>query len=99
MLRVYLALLGAGERWNNQLKKKGEKWTAADPLHDASVSLWVTSTAFGYWAERDDLSRMKSAIVWRATRLESGLERPKACFDDRKIGYEPVELTSRSEYG
>ena len=32
MLRVYLALLGAGERWNNQLKKKGEKWTAVDPI-------------------------------------------------------------------
>ena len=31
MLRVYLALLGAGQHWHNQLKKKGEKSNAADP--------------------------------------------------------------------
>jgi len=31
MLRVYLALLGSGQRWHNSLKKKGEKSNAVDP--------------------------------------------------------------------
>ena len=31
MLRVYLVLLGAGERSHSQLKKRGEKWNVADP--------------------------------------------------------------------
>ena len=31
MLRVYLVLLGAGEKWHSQLKKRGEKLNVADP--------------------------------------------------------------------
>ena len=91
MLRVYLALLGGGERWNNQLKKKGEKWTAADPY----------MTLVGYFNSLRELGGARRLIEDEVRNRLAGYSSRKrvgeaeGLFDNRKIGYEPVELTSR----
>jgi hypothetical protein len=91
MLRVYLALLGAGERWNNQLKKKGEKWTAVDPY----------MTLVGYFNSLRELGGARRIIEDEVRNRLAGYSSRKrigeteGLFDNRKIGYEPVELTSR----
>lgn len=91
MLRVYLALLGAGQRWHNQLRKKGEKSNAADPY----------MTLVGYFNSLRELGgarrliedEVRNRLAGYSSRKRSG--ETEGLFDDRKIGYEPVELTSR----
>ena len=91
MLRVYLALLGSGQRWHNSLKKKGEKSNAVDPY----------MTLVGYFNSLRELGgarrliedEVRNRLAGYATRKRVG--ETEGLFDDRKIGYEPVELTSR----
>lgn len=91
MLRVYLALLGAGQKSHNGLKKRGELWNAADPY----------MTLVGYFNSLRELGgarrliedEVRNRLAGYATRKRVG--EAEGLFDDRKIGYEPVELTSR----
>jgi hypothetical protein len=91
MLRVYLALLGAGQRWHNQLKKPGQKSNAADPY----------MTLVGYFNSLRELGgarrliedEVRNRLAGYSSRMRTG--ETAGLFDDRKISYEPVELTSR----
>lgn len=91
MLRVYLALLGAGQRWHNQLKKPGQKSNAADPY----------MTLVGYFNSLRELGgarrliedEVRNRLAGYSSRMRVG--ETQGLFDDRKISYEPVELTSR----
>ncbi len=91
MLRVYLVLLGAGERSHSQLKKRGEKWNVADPY----------MTLVGYFNSLRELGGARRLIEDEVRNRLAGYSSRKrigetaGLFDDRKIGYEPVELTSR----
>jgi hypothetical protein len=91
MLRVYLALLGSGQRWHNQLKKRGEKSNASDPY----------MTLVGYFNSLRELGGARRIIEDEVRNRLAGYSSRKrigetqGLFDDRKVGYEPVELTSR----
>jgi hypothetical protein len=91
MLRVYLALLGSGQRWHNQLKKRGEKSNAVDPY----------MTLVGYFNSLRELGGARRIIEDEVRNRLAGYSSRKrigeteGLFDDRKVGYEPVELTSR----
>jgi hypothetical protein len=91
MLRVYLALLGAGQRWHNTIKRRGVPDSAADPY----------LTLLGYFNSLRELGGARRLIEDEVrNRLERYAERKRkgediGLFDRRKIGYEPVELTSR----
>jgi Helicase conserved C-terminal domain len=91
MLRVYLALLGAAQKWNLELKKAGQKENAADPY----------LTLVGYFNSLRELGgsrriiedEVRSRLERYSTRLRVG--ESDSPFADRKIEYDPVELTSR----
>jgi hypothetical protein len=91
MLRVYLALLGAAQKAYQQLKKAGQKENAADPY----------MTLVGYFNSLRELGgsrriiedEVRSQLLMRSTRRRLG--EAEGIFADRKIDYEPVELTSR----
>jgi hypothetical protein len=91
MLRVYLALLGAALKWHSRLKKKGEPLTPADPY----------MTLLGYYNSLRELGgarrliedEIRNRLVGYSNRKRVG--EAEGLFDDRQIGYEPVELTSR----
>jgi hypothetical protein len=91
MLRVYLALLGASQKWHNALKKRGVLESAADPY----------LTLLGYFNSLRELGGARRLIEDEVrNRLEGYAERKRngeqdGLFDRRRIGYEPVELTSR----
>lgn len=91
MLRVYLALLGAGQKWQNAIKKRGVNLTAADPY----------LTLLGYFNSLRELGGARRLIEDEVrNRLEGYADRKRkgeetGLFDRRRIGYEPVELTSR----
>jgi hypothetical protein len=91
MLRVYLALLGAGQHWHKLLKKPGEKSNAVDPY----------MTLVGYFNSLRELGGARRVIEDEVRNRVAGYSSRKrvgeaeGLFDDRKIGYEPVELTSR----
>jgi hypothetical protein len=91
MLRVYLALLGAGQKWHNAIKKRGVNLTAADPY----------LTLLGYFNSLRELGGARRLIEDEVrNRLEGYADRRRkgeetGLFERRKIGYEPVELTSR----
>jgi len=91
MLRVYLALLGAGQKWHNKIRKRGEPTSAADPY----------LTLLGYFNSLRELGgarrlvedEVRNRLAGYGARKRVGEE--SGLFDNRKIGYEPVELTSR----
>lgn len=91
MLRVYIALLGAAQKWQQQLKKPGEKDTAADPY----------MTLVGYFNSLRELGGSRRIIEDEVRNRLAGYSNRKrvgdqqGLFADRKIEYEPVELTSR----
>jgi hypothetical protein len=91
MLRVYLALLGAAQKWHSRLKKKGETFDPADPY----------MTLLGYFNSLRELGgarrliedEIRNRLAGYSSRKRVG--EPEGLFDARQIGYEPVELTSR----
>ena len=91
MLRVYLALLGAGQKSHNKIRKRGEPTSAADPY----------LTLLGYFNSLRELGgarrlvedEVRNRLAGYGVRKRVGEE--EGLFDNRKIGYEPVELTSR----
>lgn len=91
MLRVYLALLGAGQKWNSSIRKRGEPESAADPY----------MTLLGYFNSLRELGGARRLIEDEVRNRLAGYGSRKrvgedaGLFDSRKIGYEPVELTSR----
>jgi len=91
MLRVYLALLGAGLKWHSRLKKKGETLSPADPY----------MTLLGYYNSLRELGGARRLIEDEIRNRLMGYSNRKrvgeteGLFEDRQIGYEPVELTSR----
>jgi hypothetical protein len=91
MLRVYLALLGAGEKWYEQLRPRGQGDNPADPY----------MTLVGYFNALRELGGSRRLIEDEVrTRLTRYEERKRVgeaegLFAAREIDYEPVELTSR----
>jgi len=91
MLRVYLALLGAGQKWYEQFGTRGQADNPADPY----------MTLVGYFNALRELGGSRRLIEDEVrTRLTRYQERKRVgeadgLFADREIDYEPVELTSR----
>jgi hypothetical protein len=90
MLRVYLALLGANQKWYSRLRKKDVP-NPADPY----------MTLVGYYNSLRELGGARRLIEDEIRNRLAGYSSRKrvsedeGLFDDRQIGYEPVELTSR----
>jgi len=91
MLRVYLALMGAAQKWHKQLRQAGKKDNPADPY----------MTLVGYFNSLRELGGSRRIIEDEVrSRLEKYSNRirvggSEGLFADRKIDYDPVELTSR----
>ena len=91
MLRVYLALLGASQKWYSRLRKDQGKPESADPY----------MTLVGYYNSLRELGGARRLIEDEIRNRLAGYSSRKrvaeteGLFDDRQIGYEPVELTSR----
>jgi hypothetical protein len=89
MLRVYLALLGAGKKWYEESKR-----TSPNPV-DPYMTL------VGYFNALRELGGARRLIEDEVrSRLERYADRKRVTeiegvFADRVIAYEPVELTSR----
>jgi len=91
LLRVYLALMGGAQKYYRQLKQAGQTGNAADPY----------MTLVGYFNSLRELGgsrriiedEVRSQLFSRSTRKRVG--EAEGLFADRKIDYEPVELTSR----
>jgi Helicase conserved C-terminal domain len=91
MLRVYLALLGAGQKWHGKLKGRGRSITAADPY----------LTLVGYFNSLRELGGSRRLIEDEVRNRLAGygdrkrVGETEGLFANRTIDYEPVELTSR----
>jgi hypothetical protein len=91
LLRVYLALLAAAQKWYAANGGKRNKENPADPY----------MTLLGYFNSLRELGgsrriiedEVSTQITNRSNRRREGEE--ESPFADRKIDYEPVELTSR----
>src|SRR5437016_6303493 len=90
MVRTNLALLGAGQNIDSQLKGGGSL-NPADPY----------MTLIGYFNSLRELGGARRLIEDEVRNRLAGYSSRKrigeneGLFDNRKIGYEPVELTSR----
>jgi hypothetical protein len=90
MLRVYMALLGASQKYFDHLKVKGQE-NPADPY----------MTLVGYYNALRELGgarrliedEVRNRLVDYSSRKRRG--ETDGLFADRRIDYEPVELTSR----
>jgi hypothetical protein len=90
MLRVYMALLGASQKYFDRLKVKGQE-NPADPY----------MTLVGYYNALRELGgarrliedEVRNRLVGYASRKRLG--EAEGLFSNRRIGYIPVELTSR----
>ncbi len=91
MLRVYLALLGASQKWYSRLRKDDKTPNPADPY----------MTLVGYYNSLRELGGARRLVEDEIRNRLAGYSSRKrvgeseGLFDDRQIGYEPVELTSR----
>lgn len=91
MLRVYLALLGAGQKWYSRLREAKLQPNPADPY----------MTLVGYFNSLRELGGARRVIEDEVRNRLAGYSSRKrvgeaeGIFDDRQIGFEPVELTSR----
>ena len=91
MLRVYLALLGAGQKWYEKLRGRKFATNAADPY----------MTLLGYFNALRELGGARRLIEDEVLNrlLDYGSRKRvgevESTFADRKIDHEPVELTSR----
>ncbi len=91
MLRVYLALLGASQKSYSRLRKDQGKPDSVDPY----------MTLVGYYNSLRELGGARRLIEDEIRNRLAGYSSRKrvgeteGMFDDRQIGYEPVELTSR----
>ncbi|HEY7425655.1 MAG TPA: DISARM system helicase DrmA [Gemmataceae bacterium] len=91
LLRVYLALLGAAQKWYAAAGGKKNKANPADPY----------MTLLGYFNSLRELGgsrriiedEVSTQITNRSNRKREG--ESDSLFADRTISYEPVELTSR----
>jgi hypothetical protein len=94
MLRVYLALLGAGQKWYSILKKKGEPSNPVDPY--MTLAGYYNSLRELGGARRLIEDEIRNRLAGYSSRKRVGED--EGLFDDRqlgKVGDEPVELTSR----
>ncbi len=90
MLRVYMALLGASQKYFDRLKVKGQE-NPADPY----------MTLVGYYNALRELGgarrliedEVRNRLVGYSSRKRQG--EAEGLFANRQIDYEPVELTSR----
>ena len=90
MLRVYMALLGASQKYFDRLKVKGQE-NPADPY----------MTLVGYYNALRELGgarrliedEVRNRLVGYSSRKRQG--ESEGSFANRQIDYEPVELTSR----
>ncbi|MDB5310763.1 MAG: Helicase-like protein [Gemmataceae bacterium] len=91
LLRTYLALLGAAQKWYAAAGGKKNKDNPADPY----------MTLLGYFNSLRELGGSRrivedevvTKLTWYANRKREG--EAEGLFADRKVSYEPVELTSR----
>ena len=68
MLRVYLALLGAAQKWHSRLKKKGEPFNPADPY----------MTLLGYFNSLRELGGARRFIEDEIRNRLAGYSQPEA---------------------
>jgi hypothetical protein len=91
MLRVYLALLAAAQRWYEQAKSPAGQLNPADPY----------MTLLGYFNSLRELGGARRLIEDEVRNRLAGYGNRKrvgeasGVFVSREIDYEPVELTSR----
>jgi hypothetical protein len=91
MLRVYLVLLAAAQKWYAKLGKKPDPSNPADPY----------MTLVGYFNSLRELGGARRLIEDEVRNRLAGYANRKrigeteGLFENRQIAYEPVELTSR----
>lgn len=91
MLRIYLALLGAGQKWYSQLRQTGAQPSPVDP-YMTLVGYFNSLRELG-GARRVIEDEVRNRLAKYSSRKRVG--ETEGLFADREIDYELVELTSR----